>query len=61
LLDARKKFGLEIYARSCFITRIQVKAVIKIANKSLKNLAKFEYLGMAATNQIAFTKKLRTD
>jgi hypothetical protein len=32
-----------------------------IVNKSLKNMAKFKFLGKTLTNKIAFPKKLRAD
>jgi len=32
-----------------------------IGNKSCENVAEFRYLRTAVTNQVAYTKKLRTD
>jgi hypothetical protein len=34
---------------------------IKIENSSLEIMKEFKYLGTTLTNQILFTKKLRTD
>jgi hypothetical protein len=60
LLDTCMEGGSEVNTeKTKSLTRMQDN--IRIANKSLKNVAMFKYLGMTTTNRISFMNKLRAD
>jgi hypothetical protein len=67
LLDASKKVGLEVNPEKtkCILMsrsqKIGQKHSIKIAKRSLEDVANSKYLGTTLTDQNACTKRLRAD
>jgi aspartate carbamoyltransferase regulatory subunit len=66
LLDASKKVGLEVnkektkYMLMSRSQKIGQKHSIKIANRSVKDVAKFKYLGTAVTDQICLHEEVKS-